>query len=242
TILYLHPEHHFLQQTAVIDSLSTLGPVICPRHPGFDGRKPPDDFRSVDDLAYLYLDLLTSLDLRDVLVVGSSLGGWVALEMAVRNLDRVAGLALLSPLGVKPGERDTRAFADLSALEEQEVSRRLYADPDAYAPRFAELDDAQMLLIALERQYLAWYAWQPYLHNPGLNRWLHRIRCPVLLMWGRQDGYVALDVGHALCAALPDARLGVIDSAGHHPLVERPEQSMAALRAFASDLPAPGRR
>ena len=100
-VLFLHPEHFCDHHGPFIEQLTSLGEVITPRHPGFDGRPPPSKYRSVDDLAYLYLDLLDSLDVRDVLIVGSSLGGLGHLLMMAQgghlsHEDTVANLTLFS--------------------------------------------------------------------------------------------------------------------------------------------------
>src|SRR6266566_2271175 len=62
--------------------------VLVPTHPGFAGEPRPEWFDSIDDLALAYLDLLERLDLHDVLVIGSSMGGWIASAMALRDTSR----------------------------------------------------------------------------------------------------------------------------------------------------------
>ncbi|MEC7205349.1 MAG: alpha/beta hydrolase, partial [Pseudomonadota bacterium] len=109
-LLYLHPEHYAHLHAPFLSKLSEDRKVYAARHPGFDGRRPPSDFRRVDDLAYLYLNLLDQLDLSDVMVLGASFGGWIGLEMAVRNTARISNLSLIAPLGVKLGGRDERDF------------------------------------------------------------------------------------------------------------------------------------
>ena len=231
-VLFLHPENYFARQHDFLSALAARWHVVTPRHPGFDGNTPPDNFRSVSDLAYLYLDLLAQLDLRNVFVVGSSLGGWIALEMAVRDLGRIGGLALLAPIGAKLSGREVRDFTDLNALPEEDVLAALFHDPHANGPRYDELDDQQMTEIARERQFLAYYAWQPYLHNPGLDRWLHRVACPTLLLWGESDGLVSTDYARQLADGLPTARLEILSECGHYPQIEAPEAALAALSTF----------
>ena len=69
--------------------------VIAPEHPGFGASDTPDWLDNIADLANFYLDFLDQLDLRGVHLVGSSLGGWVAAELAVRNASRLASLTLI---------------------------------------------------------------------------------------------------------------------------------------------------
>ena len=233
-LLYLHPEHYFERQQPFIDALASSWHVLAPRHPGFDGQPPPADFRSVGDLAYLYLDLLAQLDLQKVMIVGSSLGGWIALEMAVRERSRIGSLALFAPLGAKLSAREVRDFADLNALPEDAALAQLFHDPQRNGPHYAQFDDQQMTALAIERQALAYYAWQPYLHNPALPRWLHRVDRPTLLLWGASDGLVSPAYARQLAKRLPRAELQVLPACGHYPQLEAPAAVIAALGAFAA--------
>jgi pimeloyl-ACP methyl ester carboxylesterase len=233
TLLYLHAEHFFKASRPFLDGLARDFRVIVPRHPGFDGRTPPADFRSVDDLAYLYLELLERMGLDDAFLVGASLGGWIATEMAVRSTARVGRLALVGPLGVKLGGPEERSFADLFAADEATVRRLLFRDPERFAPRYADLDDAEMEAIARDRQYAAWYGWSPYMHNPALGRWLHRVRVPALVLSGAHDGFAPPAHGEALARLLPQASFQAIAGAGHYPQIEQATALAEALRGFA---------
>ena len=234
-LLYLHPEQLLAQSQPFLDRLSRAFDVIAPRHPGFTEVKPPADFTSVADLAYLYLDLLDRLDLRDVVLVGASLGGWAALEMCVRSCERVSRLVLISSVGVKFSGREERDFADLFYLPDEQTRRVLFADPDRWAPDYASLSDEQLTAIARERQYMAYYGWRPYMHNPGLRRWLHRVRVPSLLLWGEQDGFAPPGYGRALAGSLPGAELRMVPAAGHYPQIEQAEATAEAIRQFARE-------
>src|SRR5438270_9438223 len=76
-------------------ALSTRAHVLTPIHPGFGGEPRPEWFNSIDDLALTYLELLERLDLRDVMVVGFSIGGWIAAELAVRDTTRLGSIVLV---------------------------------------------------------------------------------------------------------------------------------------------------
>lgn len=232
-LLYLHAEQLFDQTRSHINALAQHWRVIAPRHPGFGTLPMPGDFRSVDDIAYLYLDLLDKLDLKDVLVVGSSFGGWIALEMCVRNTRRIAKLALVSTVGVKLSDREERDFADLFYLPEEKLYETLLADAARSAPRFSELDVAAVETIARERQATAFYGWKPYLHNPVLKRWLHRIDIPTLLIWGEQDRFVAPSYGRQLAERIPNAELRMLPGAGHYPHIEQSAQLVKMIESFA---------
>src|SRR3954468_2949841 len=119
-LLFLHGGDYVAQNRPFLDRLAHRWHVIAPRHPGFGDTPRPAWFRSVHDIAYLYLDLLHCLDLRDTLLVGHSFGGWVALEIAVRSEARLGRLALIDSLGLKFGGREERDIADIYALSADE--------------------------------------------------------------------------------------------------------------------------
>ena len=227
-MLYLHPEHYAHLHEPFVAKLADRWKVYAPRHPGFDGRTPPVEFRCVDDLAYLYLDLLEQLDLTDVVLLGASFGGWIGIEIAVRDLARLKALTLLAPLGIKLAGRDESDFADLSALPEDEAANALFAGTPV---DFGEFSHKQLVEVAQDRQFLAYYAWKPYLHNPSLTHWLHRINLPVRLIWGEGDGYITSDYGKRLAARLPSGDLQIIPCAGHYPQIEKMDETVSAVVA-----------
>ena len=231
-LLYLHAEQYFEQVRSYLDSLAKKWRVIAPRHPGYSAASGAADLRSVDDLAYLYLDLLDELKLDNVVLVGASFGGWIALEMCVRNRARLSKLVLVSSVGVKFSGREERDFADLFYMSDIEAFPMLFADPGRFAPNYAAMSPGQLEELARERQMVAHYGWRPYLHNPGLKRWLHRVDLPTLVLWGEADRFAKPSYGQSLAAALPAAELMVIQGAGHYPEIERSAAVIHAIDAF----------
>lgn len=233
-LLFLHGGDYFEQHRDFFERLARRWRVVVPRHPGFGGSERPDSFRRVDDLAYLYLDLLEQQDLRKVMLIGSSLGGWIALEMCVRCLERIERLTLIDPVGIKFGDREEREIADIYALPGEELIRRTFFDPERAAPDYGELADDELTAIARDRAATALYGWRPYMHNPGLRQWLHRVRIPALVLWGENDGIVPRDYGEKLSRSLPNARFELIGAAAHYPQLERRDEVAAAIERFAS--------
>jgi pimeloyl-ACP methyl ester carboxylesterase len=86
--------------------------------------------------------------------------------------------------------------------------------------------------LARDRQAAAVYCWRPYMHNPTLKRWLHRVKTPTLVLWGEKDGFAPPKHGEQLAAALPDAKLKVIRGAGHFPEIEQVDETVGALESF----------
>jgi pimeloyl-ACP methyl ester carboxylesterase len=232
-LLFLHGGDYFAQNRGFLEQLARRWRVLTPRHPGFGGSERPDGFRTVHDIAYLYLDLLDREGRRDVTVVGSSIGGWIALEMCVRSVERIGRLVLIDTLGVKFGGREEQDIADIYALPADEVLRRTFFAPDRFAPDYSKLDDAEAASIASDRAATTLYGWRPYMHDPGLRRWLHRVRVPTLVLWGQGDGIVSPDYGERLCRSLPQARFEPIAEAGHYPQIERPDAVADAIERFA---------
>src|SRR5881227_2924404 len=112
-ILFLHPHIGLHGADAFIAQLSEYGEVIVPSHPGYGHSDLPAGMSTVDDMSYLYLDLLDALDLREVTVVGASFGGWLAAEIASKTTERIARLVMLGALGVKLGARDRSDIVDI---------------------------------------------------------------------------------------------------------------------------------
>jgi pimeloyl-ACP methyl ester carboxylesterase len=233
-LLFLHGGDYVAQNQAFLERLTRRWRVTAPRHPGFGHSRRPGGFRTIHDLAYLYRDWLDR-QRESAVIVGSSFGGWVALETCVRSVEKIGALVLIDSLGVKFGGRDERDIADIYALPEDELRRRTFFDPARVLPDFASMSDDELTAIACDRQATALYGWRPYMHDPGLHQWLHRVRVPALILWGDHDGIVTPDYGEKLCAALPNARFERIAQAGHYPQVERPDAVADAIEAFAQE-------
>jgi len=235
-ILWLHGEEGLDPGAPFLELLAAQGRVLAPSHPGFGHSPDVGSIDTVDDLSYLYLDLLAARNLRDVVVIGCSLGGWIASEMAVKSSERLGGLVLVAPLGIKVGDRETRDIPDIFALPPDEVVRLQYRDPSRAAIDHSKLSDDQLTVIARNREATALYAWEPYFHNPKLRQRLHRITPPTLLLWGADDRFVtAAYYGAAYRSAIPGARFETIDGAGHFPHIEEPAAFAARVRGFLGE-------
>ncbi|MGE3915694.1 MAG: alpha/beta fold hydrolase [Hyphomicrobiaceae bacterium] len=231
-LLFLHGEDYFEQHRPFLGALAKRFRVVIPRHPGFGSSSLPDSFRTVDDLAYLYLDLIEAMKLEKPVLVGASFGGWIALEMAVKAPATFDRLVLLGSVGVKMGDREHRDFADIYQIPETEMRALVFADPGRYVPKYATMSQDELMSIARDRESTWHYAFRPYMHNPTLRTWLHRVRMPTLVVWGEKDGVARLDYAQALSAALPDARLEVVAEAGHYPQIEQAQKVAAVVEAF----------
>ena len=113
-LLFLHGGGGFEARQPFAVPLSAKRPTDRPLASGFGKSGLPDWLDSVDDIAHLYLELMDQLDLRDLDVVGCSIGGWIAAEMATKSLERIRWLVLVSPVGhIRTINcRSTLTFAD----------------------------------------------------------------------------------------------------------------------------------
>lgn len=235
-LLFLHPGEGLQASRPWLHQLAHSFRVIAPHHPGFGGSSLPDWFGTVDDIAYLYLDLAAELGLRNAILVGACFGGWIAAEMAVRDTSRFAGLALAAPLGIKVGGVLDRDIADMHGMPRAEFLQRAWADPAQGEVDYTTLSDIEIAGIARGRESLAVFGWKPYMHNPRLRRWLHRIDIATHLLWGDKDGIVSKSYGEAWQREIPGATLEIIPSAGHYPHWEQPDAFADSVTAFGNNL------
>ncbi|MFF5175659.1 alpha/beta fold hydrolase [Micromonospora sp. NPDC000089] len=200
--------------------------VVAPIHPGFGGTPRPETVSSVGDLARLYAALLDQLDLRDVTLVGNSVGGWVAAELALLGSPRIGRLVLIDAVGIDvPGH----PVADFFNLTMDEVFDRSFHDPTAFRFDPAGLPPAAQAVAAGNRAALAAYAGGG-MSDPGLRPRLGALTLPVLVLWGESDEVVDQDYGRAYAEAVPTARFELLPRTGHLPQMETPELALAALR------------
>jgi pimeloyl-ACP methyl ester carboxylesterase len=231
-LLFLHPGIGLDRNAPVIEKLAEHARVIAPSHPGFGNSEQPKAFTTIDDLAYFYLDLIDQLDLKDTVVVGVSLGAWIAAEIAIKSTARLSHLVLANAVGIKVGTRDTRDIVDIFAITEPELNKLAYFDPKLAERDYKVMAEADVRVVARNREASARYGWSPYMHDPKLKSRLHRIRIPTLFLWGAADRILTEDYGRAYCAAIPGARFETIARAGHYPHIEQPDAFARAVSAF----------
>ncbi|MGZ3291753.1 MAG: alpha/beta fold hydrolase [Xanthobacteraceae bacterium] len=229
-LLYLHGTDGLAEWPAILEALAERFDVIVPDHPGFGTSEIPAWIDDVSDVAYLYLDAIEALQLSGIHVVGQSLGGWIALEMAVRSTHRLRSLTLISAAGIHVKGVPK---ADIFMMDPEEQARLAYADPKlgTEAAERAGADKYQDLAI-LNRIASARFGWQPRFFNPRLERWLHRINVPTQIIWGDGDRIIPPAYAEALHRAIPGSTLTMIPNAGHLPHVERTPAVEQAMRAF----------
>jgi len=229
-LLFLHGAGAGGRWLGFQEALARRFTLRCPVHPGHGGAPAADWIDEVADLAFLYLDLLDTLGLDRVHLVGASLGGWIAAEMAVMASSRLDSLVLIDPVGIKV---EGWIYPFLFGMELPQVVTTIFHRPEA-ALALAPADQSLDTLVELYRQNaaLARVAWNPYLYNPRLRRRLGRITAPTLLVWGEHDRLAPLACAEAWRAEIPGTRLVTFARSGHVPHLEEPQAVAGAVSDF----------
>lgn len=210
-----------------MDRLAACYDVIVPEHPGFGGRPMPPWLDCMPDLANFHLDLIDQLKLERVHLVGTSLGGWMAADLAYRCCARLATLTLVGAAGLRVAGEDG---VDIFLRSEEQGLRDRFHDQ-------ARADEAVARMLAPEMEdvrlnnaiAIARVAWQPRLHDPQLGKWLHRISVPTLVVWGEHDKLLSRAHADAFKSAIPGSRLAIIPNCGHAVALEQPDALVEAI-------------
>ena len=223
--------------TGFADRLAEAGParVVTPVHPGFAGTPRPGGLNSIAGLARLYVSLLDGLGLDGVTVVGNSIGGWIAAEMALAGSARITGVVLVDACGI---EVSGHPVADFFSLTLDQVAELSYHNPGPFRIDPAAMSAEQRAAMAGNREALAVYGGTA-MADPGLRARLGQVTVPTLVVWGDSDRIVDPDYGRAYAAAIPGARFRLLPATGHVPQIETPAQLLSAIRDFAP-VPSPG--
>lgn len=232
-LLFLHGMDGLEGSLDVIRELSKQFEVFAPSHPGFGASELPSSFDTIDDVAYLYLDLLEKLNLTNVIVVGMSFGGWVAAEMLIKNQAGVSQLVLGAPLGLRTSDRRKRDMKDIFMMPAREAQQLLQLTPYA-EPDLASADEKHVRQVLRSREAVSLYGWSPYLNNPKLAQRLHRVGVPTLVIWGLDDALIPVKYGAEYARMLRNARLETIDHCGHRIYVDQPDKLMQLIGRFSS--------
>jgi pimeloyl-ACP methyl ester carboxylesterase len=211
----------------------TLAPVV----PGFDGTPGSAGVREVADVARAFRQLIEQLDLRDVLVVGNSVGGWIAAQMGVDeqaardsepgSVHRVGGFVLLDAVGITV---DGHPITDISTRPPSELADLVFHSPDRFRLDPSTLPPGRLAAMSANAAVLDGYAGNPYMHDPELRARLESVRLPVQVAWGESDGIVDVAYGRAYAASFAGehdegATFTVIREAGHQPQLEQPDRT-----------------
>ena len=218
----------------IYDELAQRFTVYAPTHPGFAGSDRPPWLESFTDLSRFYLWILQELDLGKVTLMGFSIGGWLASEIAVTSPHIVERLILVDAMGIKPRKDE---IADIF-LHGSEGTRRLSIFDSKQVPNYESLFGRKPSpegreANVINREAAIRYCWKPYMHDPSLPFLLPRLRnLRALVVWGKEDRIVPLESAELYRRAIPGAELKLIEHCGHLPHLERPDEFLRIVDGF----------
>ena len=207
--------------------------VYAPSHPGYDQSGRPDWIGTMSDMAHFYRQLIEALDLAPTRLMGFSMGGWLAAEIAAMCPPYVQSLVLVDAAGIKP---EVGEIAEILMVSQDVTKKLRFYDP-TQVPNYDTLVNRE---ITPEEQDMLWrnremtsrLCWKPYFHNPNLPAYLRGMKTPTLIVWGKQDAIIPVNCGELYQQALANATLQVIDRCGHSPALEKPQEFLTVVQAF----------
>jgi pimeloyl-ACP methyl ester carboxylesterase len=229
-LLVLHRDTGTPAKSSFHDRLAQAAEVIIPHHAGW-GRSPRADWmRSVRDMAVWHRGLLAELGIEKATLVGLGFGGWIAAEMATMAPSDVAKLVLVAPMGIKPPEGDILDQAILSYID---YARAGFHDQSKFEETYgAEPSTDQLEAWDIAREMCFRIAWKPYMYSQTLPHLLGSVKAPALIVWGDKDKIVPVSTAKRYGAALPTAKLEVIENCGHCVDLEQPERLAGLISSF----------
>jgi pimeloyl-ACP methyl ester carboxylesterase len=206
--------------------------VITPTHPGWDGTPRPASIGTVAALAGAYVRHLDEHDLKDVLLVGSSMGGWLGVEIALQDTaHRVTGLVIINGLGVQiPGHPIT----NVSQFTPPQLAQVAFHDPSKLGAGAPPMTQERLAIMRANQETLAVFAGDPYSCDPTLLGRLKALAVPTLVLWGASDQVVTEEYGRAFAAAIPNATFETVAEAGHLPWLEQPAETYRIIDRFVA--------
>jgi pimeloyl-ACP methyl ester carboxylesterase len=233
-LLYLHSAFSENRWLPFHQRLAESFRVIAPAHPGFAQSEGIEDIDTMEDMVFHYLDLLDHFELGPVNVVGVSLGGWIAAEIAVRYPQLIKKLVLATPAGIW---LDEHPMSDVFALARYPAKLKpaLFHDPDSYLadllvadqPREEQLVEGYKAMAATAK-----LAWNPPGHNPKLAGRLRRIKSETLILWGDDDRLIPTVYAQAWAEGINNAHVVLIKDCGHMLMFEKEEEFVSAVTRF----------
>jgi pimeloyl-ACP methyl ester carboxylesterase len=202
---------------------------IVPIHPGFQGTPRPDGLTNIPELAEVYSSWLNALDLQEAVIVGNSVGGWIAAELALLHNARVSRLVLVDSGGLIV---EGHPAPDVFSLSLDQIGQMSYRDPAKFRIDPTKMSEQQRAAVAGNRTTLKLYG-GALMADPTLLPRLKKIDVPTLVVWGAADRIVPHEHGEAFAASIPGARLETIEEAGHLPQLEAPEKLLRMVSEFA---------
>ena len=220
-IFVIHHDIGAHDWTPFYDRLAERFTVYLPDLPGYGKSKRPEWARSVRDMVALAGLTLDELGLPTSSVVGLGFGGFLAAELATTAQARINKLTLAAAMGVKPEQGQ---IFDQFLVSHEDYVRTGFADESTFEAHFGEEADIERLMVwDINREMTTRVGWKPYMHNMALPYLLPSVHTSTLIVWGSEDAVVPTNSGALYAEKLPNARLEVLEGAGHWLELERPD-------------------
>ena len=234
-LLYMHGAGGHMPNDPLIAALATKYRVVAPLLPGYGRSTGEDALRDMLDITLHALDVLEALGLKKPIVVGHSMGGMIAAEMAAVGRTEVTKLCLLAPAGLW---LDDHPIVDIFSKLPYELPGLLFHDAEAGKKLLSpagSMDDPeflkQFLVMNARRMGMAGKVLFP-IPDRGLSQRLQRIRAKTLIVWGGEDALIPSVYGHAFKKAISKSKLARIAKAGHAVGQEKPAAVLKAIRDY----------
>ena len=208
--------------------------VIVPSLPGYGRSTRPDWIMGVHDLAAWVTWFARDIDLRTpVNVIGCSLGGWVAAEIAAVAPQFFNKMVLVGAMGIKPEQGEIFDYFLESGLT---GLRRAFHRPEQSSEFMRywgkEWTAEEADIVEQHREMTCRIGWKPYMHSLTLRHLLPGVSTPTLLLWGGEDAITPINSGEIYQRAIPRSRLVVIENCGHMPEMEKPTEFAGLIENF----------
>ncbi len=235
-VVYLHSATGEGDGLALLDDLATSFDVVAPMFPGFGESEGIEKIDDMEDAVFHLLDLFDQLGLSAPAIVGLSLGGWMAAELATRYPERVSSLVLVNPAGLYIAGAEIK---DIFGRKSDELAADMFADQShpvaALMIAMADMQPENVSFEMIKPFYqtmaaTARLAWDPYLHDPKLRKRLHRITASTLVVPGAQDTLIPSAHSEAYRDEVPGARLVEVPDAAHLLAIEKPAELATLVR------------
>lgn len=229
-LLYLHTGIGETSWLPFHQALSRRFDVIAPAHPGFALSANDDQLERIDDLVFHYLDLLDELHLDRVHIIGASIGGWIAAELALRYPQRIDHLVLVDAAGLASSPAHPGPLFD--SLDAQALRSLLFHDPDSFASEllFPEVDEPGK--IGLVARAFSPVGWSGDLNAQRFERHLTRIANPTLIIWGANDALYPAQTAERFREGIANSSVYLIEKCGHLPMFEQESRFVNAVTRF----------
>lgn len=218
------------------EELSKDYTVYVPSQPGFNGTERPDWVYSINDVCHFNSALVNTLGLDKYILMGSSMGGWIAAEMAAMNCNNLEALILIDAAGIKP---ESGEIAEIFMVSNETRMRQRFHDPSQvanYEHYTRDLNDQEKIIDHSNKEMASRLCWKPYLHNLSLPYYLNNVSVPTLIVWGEQDAIIPVECADLFRKAIPNSQLEIISNCGHSPAIEKPNEFVSTVTGFLASI------